>query len=42
MIVVLVFWKDSMDFRSIIQSDASGPSSEAELEDIIAQYNNDI
>ena len=41
-VVVLVFWKDSMDFRSIIQSDASGPSSEAELEDIIAQYNNDI
>ena len=41
--VVLVFWKDSLDFRNIVHSgvSSSGPS-DAELEDIIAEYSNDF
>jgi hypothetical protein len=39
-IVVLVFWKDSLDFRNIIQQRAGGASAnpDAELEDILAMY----
>ena len=39
-IVVLVFWKDSLDFRNIIKQKSH--SNEDELEEIIAMYNNDV
>jgi len=38
-ILVLVFWKDSLDFRNIIRNKAEG-SGDDELEDILAQYEN--
>ena len=38
-IVVLVFWKDSLDFRNIIRQRKANPDEE--LDDILAQYEND-
>ena len=38
-ILVLVFWKDSLDFRNIIRNKAEG-SGDDELDDILAQYEN--
>ena len=37
-IVVLVFWKDSLDFRNIIRQRKQNPDEE--LNDILAQYEN--
>ena len=39
-IVVLVFWKDSLDFRSIVQNKKT--TSDDEIEDILAQYENQL
>ncbi len=39
-IVVLVFWKDSLDFRNIIRQKQNNPDDE--VDDILAQYANDI
>ena len=39
-IVVLVFWKDSLDFRNIIRQKGNNPDDE--VDDILAQYANDI
>jgi len=38
-IVVLVFWKDSLDFRNIIRQRKQNPDEE--LNDILAQYENE-
>ena len=38
-ILVLVFWKDSLDFRNIIRQRKANPDEE--LDDILAQYEND-
>lgn len=40
-IVVLVFWKDSLDFRNIIRQKA-GSNQDDELEDILAQYADNV
>lgn len=40
-IVVLVFWKDSLDFRNIIRQKA-GSNQDDELEDILAQYGDNV
>ena len=40
-IVVLVFWKDSLDFRNIIRGKKSGNEDE-EIADILAQYENNM
>jgi hypothetical protein len=36
-ILVLVFWKDSLDFRNIIKGKSSAQDEDQELEDILAQ-----
>ena len=36
LIVVIVFWKDSLDFRNIIRQKKESPDDE--LNDILAQY----
>ena len=38
-VVVLVFWKDSLDFRNIIRQKSQNPDEE--LDEILAQYEND-
>ena len=39
LIMVLIFWKDSLDFRRIIRGKQSN-SEDDEVDDIIAQYQN--
>ena len=38
LVVVLIFWKDSLDFRNIIHD----KTPDDQIEEIIAQYSNDI
>lgn len=40
-ILVLVFWKDSLDFRNIIRKNSKS-SPDDELEDILAQYDQQV
>ena len=39
-ILVLVFWKDSLDFRNIIKGKESEEKTEDEVDDILAQFEN--
>ena len=36
-VVVIVFWKDSLDFKNIIHNKKTGDGT-SEVDDIIAQY----
>ena len=36
-IVVMVFWKDSLDFRNIMRNGAPAQSADDEIDDILAQ-----
>ena len=37
-VVVLVFWKDSLDFRNIIKQKSSSKHQDDEVDDILAQF----
>lgn len=37
-VVVLVFWKDSLDFRNIIKQKSSSKGQDDEVDDILAQF----